>query len=402
MADPIAAYLRDHTPVDARVFSPTPGFGAVAFATGRPSASGFFGHVHMYPRLGPEYLDIARYLEPGAIRRLGIEFVHATDGWVSVLAPRAQRWLADPELFELVVRDGPEALYRVRPAFLALDVPPTPASFEALRQAVPPTATVYLPASFGTVEALQVASTLSHARLFGAVPGTLLHLLSTWPVEPVDGHSPDLVITSARFAPWMFPPDGRQPIWWTDAIAVYAPDGAVASIMPPPPDDPASPLVGVGVSDTDTQDQRFVFTVNWDVVDREQWSGQDWVIVNGDDSPWAIPTAFLPDGRMPAPVRWFAGQVAPGSATASHTYAFDIHAPRLDVRQADGRWVAAASTQGGLDPGVWTLAVRLRHEWRPNSWRDAAFIPVVRISIADDGSASYATVDSPMQVRPLP
>ncbi len=402
VADRIAAYLRDRTPVDARVFSPTPGFGAVAFATGRPSASGFFGHVHMYPRLGPEYLDIARYLEPGAIRRLGIEFVHATDGWVSVLAPRAQRWLADSELFEPVVRDGSEALYRVRPAFLALDVPPTPASFETLRQAVPATATVYLPPSFGTVEALQVASTLSHARLFGAVPGTLLHLLSPWPVEPVDGHAPDLVITSAQFAPWMFPPDGRQPIWWTDAIAVYAPDGAVAPIMPPPAVEPAPPLVGIRVSDAQAQDQRFVFTVNWDTQDSRQWSGQDWVIVNGDESPWAIPTAFLHGGRIPAQVRWFAGQVAPGSGAVAHTYAFDPREPRLEVRQADGRWVAVASTEGSLDSGAWTLAVRLRHEWRPNSWRDAAFIPLVRITITDDGVASYAPVDSPMQVRPLP
>ena len=402
VSDRVAAYVRDHTPVEMRVFSPTPGFEAVAFATGRPSASGFFGHVHMYPRLGPEYLDAARYLEPAAIRRLGIEYVHATDAWVSVLPPRAQRWLTDPGLFDLVVRDDAEALYRVRPAFLALDAPPTPASFEALRQAVPASATTYLPASFGTVEALQVAAALSHTRLFGAVPGTRLHLLTTWPVEPLDGQAPDLVITSARFAPWMFPPGGRQPIWWTDAIAVYAPEGAVPPVMAAPPTEPAPPLVGVRVSDAHIQDQRFVFTVNWVVLDPEQWSGQDWVIVNGDDSPWAMPTAFLPDGRMPAPVRWFAGQVAPGSETSARTYALDAKTPRLDVRQADGQWVAAASTEGRLDPGAWTLAVRLRREWRPNSWRDAAFIPVVRITIADDGQASYAAVNDPVHVRPLP
>ena len=402
VSDRVAAYLRDHTPVETRVFSSTPGLGAVAFATGRPNASGFFGHVHMYPRLGPEYLDIARYLEPGAIRRLGVEYIHATDAWISVLAPRAQQWLADPGLFDLIVRDGTDTLYRVRPAFSALDVPPTPESFEALRQAVPASATVYLPATFATVEALQVAATLSHARLFGSVPGTRLHLLTSWPVEPLDGHAPDLVITSTSFAPWMFPPGGRQPIWWTDAIAVYAPEGAVAPIMSPPPPESEAPLVSVQLSDAFAQDQSFVFTVNWDVLDPEQWSGQDWVIVAGDDSPWAIPTAFLSGGRMPAPVRWFSGQVAPGSEIDSHTYELDVRGPTLAVRQSDGRWVAAASTEGSLDPGAWTLAIRLRHEWRPNSWRDAAFIPVVRITIAEGGEASYAVVEHPVAVRPLP
>ena len=403
VSDRVAAYVRDRTPVETRVFSPTPGFGAVAFATGRPSASGFFGHVHMYPRLGPEYLDVARYLEPAAIRHLGIGYIHATDDWISVLPQRAQRWLADSELFELVVRDGSESLYRVRRAFLALDVAPTPQSFAALRQAVPASATVYLPPTFGTVEALQVAAALSHTRLFGAVPGTRLHLLTPWPVDPVHGQAPDLVITSTRFAPWMFPPAGRQPIWWTDAIAVYAPEGAVAAVMPPPPAEPPPPLVGMfGCPMSSVQDQRFVFTVNWDVRRPDEWSGQDWVIVSGDDSPWAIPTAFLPDGRMPRPVRWFAGQVAPGSGASSVTYALDAQAPRLDVRQADGQWIAAASTDDGLGPGAWTLAVRLRHEWRPNSWRDAAFIPVVRITITDSGEVSYAAVDSPLHVGPLP
>ena len=41
----IAAYIRDHTAVAARIFSPSPA--AMSVATGRPNAMGFVGHVHM-------------------------------------------------------------------------------------------------------------------------------------------------------------------------------------------------------------------------------------------------------------------------------------------------------------------------------------------------------------------
>ena len=171
LSDRVAAYVWDHTAVDARVFSPTPAdlsFAAVAFATGRPNASGFLDRQYFLSHTGPEYLDTLRHLEPAAVRRLGLDYIHATDAWVAGLPERAARWLADPDLFEPLIRDGAEALYRVRPAFLELDAAPEPESFEALRQAVPAGATVYMPAPFRTVPALRVAATLSHARLIGA------------------------------------------------------------------------------------------------------------------------------------------------------------------------------------------------------------------------------------------
>ena len=55
-------------------------------------------------------------------------------------------WLADPGLFDLLARDGDEAFYRVRPAFLALKTAPgiRPRSRRCGRQ-LPPGTVVYLP-----------------------------------------------------------------------------------------------------------------------------------------------------------------------------------------------------------------------------------------------------------------
>ena len=247
LSDRIAAYIRDRTRVDARVLSTARAdmsFATIPFATGRPNASGFVNHL----LAGPEYLDAIRHLEPAAIRRLGLDYIYATDAWVAGLPDRATRWLSHPDLFEPLVRDDAETLYRVRPAFLRLDPEPAPTSFEALRQAVPADTMVYLPAPFRTVAGLRVASVLSHTRLIGVLDPFMLHSRTPWPMEPLGGQVPDLVIVLPQVEPWMFPSAGRRPIWWNDEIAVYAPDGAIDPIMPPQPKlEP--PPVSVYVSD---------------------------------------------------------------------------------------------------------------------------------------------------------
>ena len=405
----VAAYIRDHTPLDARVFSPTPDFdaeeyaagAAVAYATGRPNASGFAGHFHMIAHLGPEYLDIHRHLEPAAIRRLGIAYVHAPDAWVAGLPARSARWLANPRYFELLIRDDAEALYRVLPAFPRLDTAPAPASFEALRRAVPASAAVYLPAAFRTLDVIRVASALSHTRLLGAVDPTKSHLRTSWPAEPLAGHVPDLVIASPRFVPWMFPPAGRQPIWWNDVAAVYSPDGAVAPIMSPPPEPEIFPF-SVRLSDARTQDGRLTFTATFNDRAPGQWSGQDWVVAAGDASPWAIPTEFLYDERTPVAVAWFAGQIGPGVETATREFEFEGPASRLAVRDDSGALTAAAASGSVQGHGSWVLAVRLQHEWQSNYWRKAAFIPVLQIEVSEAGEVSYRVYQDPLTVRPPP
>ena len=94
----IAAYVRNHTAVDARVLSPSPT--AMTVATGRPNAAGLVWPLHYSYTTGPEYEDAIRYLEPAAIQRLGVTYVHTTPAWMAELPARAARWLADPELFD--------------------------------------------------------------------------------------------------------------------------------------------------------------------------------------------------------------------------------------------------------------------------------------------------------------
>ena len=40
------------------------------------------------------------------------------------------------------------------------------------------------------------------------------------------------------------------------------------------------------------------------------------------------------------------------------------------------------------------LGIRLQHEWRPNYWREVAFIPVLRIEVSEAGEVSYEVFDA--------
>ena len=220
-SDAVADYIRQHSPIDARVLSPHPS--EMTIATGRPNASGFASLLHIIVGTGPDYKDAIRFLEPSAIRRLGIDYVHATDTWIAGLPDRALHWLNDPELFELLVRDRPDGLYRVQPAFLELNAPPAPGSFESLRRAIPTSASVYLPQELESRIGIRAAAALSHTQQFGDVRTSVLHLLTPLPIEPLGNQEPDVVVTSSRLAPSAFAPAMRRPIWWNDGIAVYAP-----------------------------------------------------------------------------------------------------------------------------------------------------------------------------------
>ena len=92
---------------------------------------------------------------------------------------KPDNWLHDPDLFELLIRDGADALFRVRPAFLRLEAAPPPASFEALRRAVPAATTVYLSPALEPVNSIRAAVVLSHARLLGEARPT-----PTWHSRP--------------------------------------------------------------------------------------------------------------------------------------------------------------------------------------------------------------------------
>ena len=393
ISEPLATYIRDHTALDARVLSTEDPYDNVFLATGRPNAAGFVGVTHQIDHEGPEYTDAVTHLEPAALRRLGIDYVHATDAWAAGLPPRAQRWLADPDLFERLAADGGEVLYRVRPEFLALDAPPAPGSFEALRRAAPPSAVVYLAPQAPWLSRLHIASALSQARLVGDGAGYLLDRTPLpWSVAPLGGQTPDLVVLPASMEPWLFAPDGRLPVWHNDEIAVYSPDGAIAPIMPPPSrPDPVD--FRVQLSDVRPADGRLAFAATFDNGSPGLWTGQDWVVVAVDDSPWSFPLTFGPDGRSPAVAAWFAGWLGSNVTTTTHTYEFDPRTLSLASPNREGEFTPTASSGAIEGTGDWVLAVRLRHEYEPGSWRDAAVVPVLGFSIFEDGGIVFEIFD---------
>ena len=212
-----------------------------------------------------------------------------------------------------------------------------------------------------------------------------------WTVEPPGEGVPDLIVLPASVEPWTwaFPPSARQPIWRNEAVAVYAPDGTVAPITPPRVT-LESPPVAVAIADTHLGDGRIAFTATFDNQAPERWTGQDWVVVRVDTWPWELPAVILDRGRGPAIAKWFAGLISSNSDSSTHAYEFDVPAATLAVRNDRGALIPLDTSAGGLGAGAWVLALRLQHEWQPNRWQEAAFIPVMRIDVAEDGQVTYS------------
>lgn len=376
---PVVTYIGDHTAARARILSPYPHH--LTVATGRPNAAGFAGLIHFEPQLGPDYQDARRHLDPTAIRRLGFDYVHAPDAWVAALPGRAQRWLADPELFKPLVRGDGDTLFRTQPAFLALDAPPAPQSFEALRRMVPASATVYLPLAHDPVALIRLAAVLGHARLLGEVDTTPVHLLTTIASEPPGGRLPDVGLLPRER---LYDVDRLRfiPIWWNDQHVAYATRPGIAPPAPPPPVPTANFTVRLRHERADADGAAFTVTFS----DRApaRWTGQDWLVIEVEDTPWTLPTAYDEDGHTHVGEVWFAGQIVPGVGVVTHSYEFDARGPRLAVRGADGSYVDLRSSGAGLDPGAYVLAVRLRQ-----AYLEAAVIPVLILRVAESGNVAY-------------
>ena len=193
MSDNVVGYIHANTSVNTRIFSPHPQ--AMSIATGRPNASGFIGHLHQEPARGPEYDDVRQYLEPGAVRRLGFDYIHATPAWTLQLPSHAQDWLDNPRMFEQLVRTETDALYRVRLAFVQLAPSHSPRSFEALRQSVATASTVLLAPGLQPKDSLKLAMSLSHTNLIGHLDPVGAHLLTPLPITmPLGTQNPDFVV----------------------------------------------------------------------------------------------------------------------------------------------------------------------------------------------------------------
>ena len=383
-SDVVAEFIRDQTPTDARVLSPHPS--AMTIATGRPNASGFADFLHIIVGTGPEYKDAIRLLEPAAIRALGIDYVHTTDSWVNTLPGYAAQWLMDPELFEFIIRDGADALYRIRPAFEELEIPPSPLSFEALRASVSAGSSVYLAPDLDPRDALRAAAALPQARLYGEVDTSVLHVLSKLPIEQLGDQKPDLIIASSHVAPSALSPSARQPVWWNEAVTAYAPSGGVARVVGPPPQD-----FSVVLSDVHEVDGHIAFTATF--IDRaaERWTGQDWVVMSVDTSRWRLPGESKSDRRARPSARWFIGHLQPVRETDVQEY---LYLYRFDPRTAsltvwDGATYAPIErVDREFGTGDWVLAARLL-----NRNREVALIPVVQFTLTASGEWAYETYE---------
>ena len=377
--DQVTRYIHDRTPADARIFSPHPS--ELTLATGRPNAAGFAGYLHYVERLGPEYKDAYRYLEPSAFRRLGFEYLHATDAWARSLPDRSRTWLSDARFFEPLVREGQHALYRIQPAFLRLDPPPAPQSFEALRQAVPISANVYLTAGLERLNKLRLASVLEHAQLSGAITTARLHLSPNIPIKPPDRNQPDVVIVARDLSLGLA--EHKHPtIWWDSNAIAYLTSESIAPAISPPP--PAAPGLAVRLSNVRSEAKYVTFTAAFTDHTPEGWTGQDWLVLQLEDAPLAQPIHYEDDGYTLIGTQWFAGQIGPSGRTETYRYMFDALAGSLAVRNPAGDFVPALGTGEGLTPGVWTLAVRLQRDYL-----QTAVIPVLRIEVFESGQVAY-------------
>ena len=385
-SDRIASWIRHNTDAESRILSPTPY--ALTIATGRPNASGFAEFLHTRPYTGSGYLDAVRLLEPAALGRLRVEYVHAPDAWVNDLPDRARRWLESPALFEPQLRDGAHTLYRIQPAFLVLDVPPAPESFESLREAVPPGLAVYLSSANGSLNTFRAVAVLSHARLLGSPDRAALHLQAHIPTTPLGNETADFIVTAAQLGPSMFQPAVRRPVFWNEEIAVYAPGGAIAPVREAPP----RPFT-VQVFNVQESEERLSFTATLSDSSGEGWTGQDWLVVPADASPWALPRIRPTD---PA-AQWYAGQASPRPGTITHRYEFDPQSVALSLRDGQREAVHLDSSGEKLEPGAWILAVRLR-----SAYQLAAFIPVAKIVVTELGTVSYEAYEGEYGVKPSP
>ncbi len=379
----VAAYAREQTPLDARILSPYPS--QMSIVTGRANAAGFLGEVQFHPDHGPKYHDAIRFLERLALRQLGIGYVHAPDAWVASLPDRARRQLSNPDLFKLLTSDDSEALYQILPTFYDLTSTPQPESFEALRRAVPTASTVYFSAALNPSDAIRVAAVLAHARLLGRQLRPNWHTRLEIKMDQLGDRVPDLVVTPLHRAPSAFPPSARRPIWWNKSLAVYAPGRAIDPVMPPP-----SQQFTVQVDDLNVTEGRITFGAEFANRARKHWTGQDWLVLPADASPWAIPRETAPNRTSHEATSWFAGQMTPGLEKLTHIYEYDARAGTLAV--ADGESFERVRASGPrLDPGSYTLAVRL--QWQ---YREAALIPVMSIGVSPSGEVTYRVYRGPL------
>ena len=73
----------------------------------------------------------------------------------------------------------------------------------------------------------------------------------------------------------------------------------------------------------------------------------------------------------------------------SLAYEVDLLSPSMAFRDSGSALTPAGTSEAEFGPGLYALAVRLRHEYQPGYWRDVAIIPVLKITVSETGDVSY-------------
>ncbi len=389
----ISNYILTHVPVEARILTPHPE--AMTIATGRPNAMGFTNIHHFYPVSGPDYEDAIHFLEPAALTRLQIEYVHSTDDWIDNLPVNARNMLQDPRYFRQLVRDGSHALYFAKPAYRSLATAPHSQSFEALRHIIPTSATVLLADELTRLDKLRVASVLLENRLLGKRP-TGMHLITDIPINPPESEVADVIIVPIDLP---FGVDSNQfpIIWWNDRAVALTSNPSLSPEVDPPPT--STPGFEVSISDVTSNAEVIEFTASFENHSIGQWTGQDWLVTKLSDPPWSLPIQFEADGLTLAGQLWFAGQVHPTQHTAVHTYRFRPLDETMLALRDSGEFGTVDFSGTRLGPGTWALVARLHSDHL-----QAAAIPILEFTISRDGSVTFehaqATQDATLNPCP--
>ena len=378
----IVSYIEDHLETDASILSPNPT--TLSIASGRPAPYGYIGFTQYLGLCGPEYLDAIEHLDPDAIRRLGVGYVHATPKWVKGLPGRSRDWLQSLEYFKPLVQSDEGALYEILEPFRELAATPAPESFTALRVLTGRGARVYVPPAVHPLERLSIAAALQGARLYGEFANPA-HVRSTLGFFPYSGEDLDFIVLPSRLAPTGMPAHRRSPVWSRGANSVYA-VGDIESVA----GRQELPSLSVDIEESRVSQGSIRFKVGFEVGDPRGWTGHDWVVIGDDGTRWAVPAL------QARAAHWYGGQVNPSSRNLSFEYDWNVANGTLQWSTGDGEFQVAQSSTGELVEGSYVLAIRLTL-----NGRERAVLPVLRIHVIPSGDSKFEFFEGPLAARPL-
>ena len=383
--DGIAIFIREELSRDAAILSPAPS--ELSIATGMPAPYGFLELTQYVGLRGPDYRDAIRFLDPEAVKRLGVDYLHATPDWVDSLPDRSQSRVENPEYFEPWLQTEAGALYRIRPEFNRLEVKPEAESFEMLRALVGREAAVYVSEALHLLDRLSVAAALANATLFGDL-GDPAHIRGDVGLTAYDGQDFDYLVLPSSLAPTGLPSERRNAVWSGSSMSMYAISGAEIGIRT----QPSAPLT-LHVEESRAPGSGFGFVATFEVGVTSGWTGQDWVLLRSDRTPWALPVLHGPGS---APVHWYGGQANPRLRTLRVEYDFDALAGSLTWSIGGGETRSAESSTRELSEGSYVFAARLTFEGRVQ-----AIVPVLTIQVSPERTLAYGLLFGPLSAPSL-